>query len=140
MGLWGKGDDMIVHERDPYNAESPRTALAQQFLTPAESFYSRNHGPIPHISADSWRLRVDGLVDHRMELSLADLRSRYPGRTLMVTLQCAGNRRAGLAEVREIPGEDPWGPGAISTAQWTGVSLAGILRSAGIRPTPTNPL
>jgi sulfite oxidase len=25
------------------------------------------------------------------------------------TLQCAGNRRAGLIEIRPIEGEDPWG-------------------------------
>ena len=51
-----------------------------------------------------------------------------------MTLQCAGNRRAGLIQVRDIPGEDPWGPGATSTAEWTGVSLAEVLESAGPLP------
>ena len=27
-GLWGKRDDMIVHESDPYNAEPTRAVLA----------------------------------------------------------------------------------------------------------------
>ena len=49
---------------------------------------------------------------------------------LVVTLQCAGNRRAGLMAVRDIPGEIPWGPGAIGTAVWRGVALADVLRGS----------
>ncbi len=136
MGLWGKRDDMVVHEADPYNAEPPRAALAYQPLTPIDSFYSRNHGSIPHIDASSWRLRVDGLVDRPKELSLAALKSGFQVQSLAVTLQCAGNRRAGLIEIRDIPGEDPWGPGATSTAEWTGVRLgrdSGISRGSSRR-------
>ena len=134
MGLWGKRDDMIVHQEDPYNAEPPRAALAGRMVTPVDAFYGRNHGPIPVIDAGRWRLRVGGLVRRPLELSLADLKSGYPAQTLTATLQCAGNRRAGLMAVRPIPGETPWGPGATSTAEWTGVSLARVLRAAGIRP------
>jgi sulfite oxidase len=132
MGAWGKRDDMVVHEADPYNAEPPRTALAGQALTPVESFYSRNHGPIPEIDPLAWRLHVDGLVDRPLDLSLADLRNSFPPCTEVATLQCAGNRRVGLIEVRDIPGEDPWGPAATSTAEWTGVALADVLTAAGL--------
>jgi sulfite oxidase len=131
MGLWGKRDDMIVHEQEPYNAEPPRAVLAERMLTPADSFYSRNHGPVPVLDPQAWRLRVGGRVDRPLELSLADLRARFPEQTLTATLQCAGNRRAGLIAVRDIPGEAPWGPGATSTAEWTGVSLARVLAAAG---------
>jgi sulfite oxidase len=134
MGLWGKRDDMIVHQADPYNAEPPRGALADRMLTPVDAFYGRNHGPVPVIDPGAWRLRVGGAVTRPLELSLADLKSGYPAQTLTATLQCAGNRRAGLIEVRDIPGEAPWGPGATSTAEWTGVSLARVLASAGVRP------
>ena len=133
MGLWGKREDMIVHEAAPYNAESPRAALAGHMLTPVETFYSRNHGPIPSIDPRAWRLTVAGLVTQPLELSLEDLKSRYQVRRLAATLQCAGNRRTGLIQVRDIPGEAPWGPGAISTAEWTGVSLAAVLGSAGVQ-------
>lgn len=133
MGLWGKRDDMIVHETDPYNAEPSPGALADRMITPLGSFYSRNHGPIPVIDPQAWRLTIGGLVDHELDVSLADLRGRYPSQTLTATLQCAGNRRSGLIKVRDIPGEAPWGPGATSTAEWTGVSLADVLRSAGPR-------
>lgn len=133
MGNWGKRDDMIVHETEPYNAEPARGALAGRMLTPLNSFYARNHGPIPQIDPAAWRLRIDGLVHRELELSLADLRGQFARQTLTVTLQCAGNRRSGLIKVRDISGEDPWGPGATSTAEWTGVSLAEVLRAAGPR-------
>ena len=124
---------MIVHEEDPYNAESPRGALAGAMLTPLNSFYSRNHGPVPQLDPRTWRLHVGGLVERELRLSLAGLRTGFPVRTLTATLQCAGNRRAGLMAVRDIRGEDPWGPGAISTAEWTGARLADVLRGAGVR-------
>lgn len=130
MGTWGKRDGMIVHEAEPYNAEPPRAALADRMLTPVDTFYARNHGPIPDVDPQRWRLRVDGMVARELELSLDDLKSHYPQQTLTATLQCAGNRRAGLIEVKDIPGEAPWGPGATSTAEWTGVSLSQILRTA----------
>jgi sulfite oxidase len=134
MALWDKRDDMVVHEEEPYNAEPPRAGLAGRVLTPLDSFYSRNHGPIPFVEAESWRLRVDGLVRRPLRLSLEDLQRRFEVRTLVATLQCAGNRRAGLVAVRDIPGEDPWGPCATSTAQWSGVALADVLAAAGVDP------
>lgn len=133
MAVWDKRVDMVVHERDPYNAEPPLSALAGHRLTPVESFYCRNHGPVPAIDPQRWRLRVDGLVEQVLELSLAELQDRFEARTLTATLQCAGNRRAGFLVVRDIPGEDPWRGGATSTARWTGVLLADVLAAAGVR-------
>ena len=66
-----------------------------------------------------------------MTLSRAQLRDRFTEHTLTATLQCAGNLRAGFLNVREIPGEAPWGPGATSTAEWTGIRLADVLTAAG---------
>ncbi len=133
MGLWGKRNDMVVHEREPFNAEPLRAALAGRQETPVDTFYSRNHGPIPEIDPATWRLRLGGLVARVLELSLKDLRARFEEVEVVATLQCAGNRRAGLAAVRDIPGEDPWGPGATSTARWSGVRLADVLAAAGLR-------
>ena len=125
--VWDKRDDMVVHESEPYNAEPPRGALADQVLTATDTFYSRNHGPIPRLDPTSWRLRVDGMVGGARDFSLDQLRTEFAAHTVLATLRCAGNRRAGLIEVRDIPGEDPWGPGATSTAQWSGVRLSDVL-------------
>ena len=51
---------------------------------------------------------------------------------VVATLQCAGNRRRGLIEVRDIPGEAPWGPGATGNARWRGARLADVLAAAGL--------
>jgi sulfite oxidase len=123
---------MVVHEVEPYNAEPPPGALIDQ-VTPLDTFYGRNHGPFPSGDTASWLLRVDGLVDRPLELSVDELRHRFPPRKLVATLQCAGNRRADLMEFRDIPGQVPWGPGAISTARWSGVALADVLAEAGLR-------
>ncbi|MER6632653.1 sulfite oxidase [Streptomyces sp. NPDC000987] len=132
MELWGKRDDMVVHEREPFNAEPPRGALTGERQTPVGVFFSRNHGPIPDIDPEAWRLRVDGLVGHPLELSLRELRERFGEVEVEATLQCAGNRRAGLAAVRDIPGEARWGPGATATARWSGVRLRDVLAEAGL--------
>ena len=134
MGAWGKRDDTIVHGVEPFNAEPSRAALAQHPLTPAEVFYSRNHGAIPDVDPARWRLVVDGRVDHPLTLSLTDLQARFPRREVVATLQCAGNRRLGLLNVRDIPGEAPWGPAATSTARWAGVALVDVLTAAGAPP------
>src|SRR4051794_25517040 len=75
--MWGKRDDMIVHDEEPFNAEPPPAALAGQTLTPIEAFYSRNHGPAPDLDPAAWRLRVDGLVDRELVLSLTELQQRF---------------------------------------------------------------
>jgi sulfite oxidase len=134
VAVSGKRDDFIVHQEYPLNAEPTSAALDGRPLTPLDTFYCRNHGPIQHADPDRWRLQVDGLVDHPLSLSLAELRDRFPQRTVVATVQCAGNRRAELAAVRPIPGQVPWGAAAISTARWTGVTLADVLARAGLQP------
>lgn len=135
---WGKRGDMVVHQADPYNAEPPRGALAGADVTDVDTFYSRNHGPVPEIDEAAWTLRVDGMVDRPATFSLADLRRMFAEHREVATLQCAGNRRAGLIEVRDIPGEAPWGAAATATARWAGVRLADLLRHVGVDPDATD--
>src|ERR671934_3176271 len=134
MGRYGKRADVIVHEEEPFNAETGLAALAEGPVTATDAFYVRGHGAVPEIDPTVWRLRVHGLVDRALELSLATLREAFREREVTATLQCAGNRRAGLMAIREIPGEAPWGPGATGTARWSGVALADVLALAGPLP------
>jgi sulfite oxidase len=131
MGRYGKRSDLIVHEEEPFNAETGLAALAEGPVTATDAFYVRGHGAVPEIDPTAWRLRVHGLVDRALDLSLATLREAFREREVTATLQCAGNRRAGLIAIREIAGEAPWGPGATGTATWTGVALADVLALAG---------
>lgn len=129
-----KRADMVIHEHEPYNAEPPRGALAGEAITPIESFYGRNHGPMPTVDPAAWLLTVDGSVERDLSLSLADLQARFTAHEVIATLQCAGNRRGGLLAVRDIPDQHPWGPAATSTARWRGARLADVLAAAGLRP------
>jgi sulfite oxidase len=130
MSRYGKRADLIVHEHEPFNAETGPAALAESPVTATDAFYVRGHGAVPEIDAGAWRLRVDGLVERELDLSFGALRETLPEREVTATLQCAGNRRAGLIAIRDIPGEAPWGPGATGTATWTGVALADVLAFA----------
>jgi sulfite oxidase len=133
VSRYGKRPDLIVHEEEPFNAETGLAALARP-LTPTDAFYVRGHAPVPEIDAASWRLHVHGLVERELDLSLATLREAVRAREVTATLQCAGNRRAGLIAFRDIPGEEPWGPGATGTAAWSGVALGDVLALAGPLP------
>jgi sulfite oxidase len=127
---FGKRADLIVHEEEPYNAETSPAALAEAAVTATDAFYVRGHGEVPEVHCASWKLRVHGLVERELQLSLATLRETFREREVTATLQCAGNRRKGLIAYREIPGEAPWGPGATGTARWAGIALADVLALA----------
>src|SRR3954453_8895235 len=131
LNRYGKRSDLIVHEDEPFNAETGLAALAEGPGTVTDAFSVRGHGAAPEIDPAAWRLRVHGLVERELDLSLTTLREAFRERTETATLQCAGNRRAGLIAVRDIPGEAPWGRGAPRTATWSGVALADVLALAG---------
>src|SRR3954463_9649679 len=133
MPRYGKRDGLIVHQEEPFNAETCPADLAEGSVTATDAFYVRGHGAVPEADPAAWRLRVHGLVERALDLSLPTLREAFREREVTATLQCAGNRRAGLIAVRDIPGEAPWGPGATGTATWTGVPLADVLALAGPR-------
>src|SRR3954469_1885056 len=123
MSRYGKRADLIVHEQEPFNAETGAAALAMSSMTATDAFYVRGHGAVPDVDASTWRLHVCGEVERELDLSLTTLREAFRECEVTATLQCAGNRRAGLMAIRDIPGEAPWGPGATGTAAWAGVTL-----------------
>lgn len=103
-------------------------------LPPTDAFYVRGLGEVPEVDPDARRLRIHGAVERELELSLSTLREVFAEREVTATLHCAGNRRAGLMAVRDIPGEAPWGPGATGAATWSGIAFADVLTLA--KPLP----
>jgi DMSO/TMAO reductase YedYZ molybdopterin-dependent catalytic subunit len=118
---------LVVLTRTPLNAETP---LAEQVgvITPNELFYFRNRFTGVVISPDEWRLTIGGEVERPYELTYDQLRA-LPSRTVLVTLECAGNGRTNFDP---MPEGEPWEYGAVSTAEWTGVSLGTVLAAAGL--------
>jgi len=104
------------------NHAMPMEMLREE-LTPVGLHYVLTHYDIPAVDAATWSLAVDGEVQHPLTLTLADLQS-MPTRTVRVTLECAGNGRAGLSP---RPVSQPWLNGAVGTAEWTGVPLRDLL-------------
>lgn len=131
MTPYGKHAEMIVHDEGPFNAEAPLRRLSESSLTPHDLFFSRNHAPVPEVRPEDYRLTVEGLVGRPSSFSMDDLRG-FPRSEVEAVMECAGNRRDGLIEVAPVPGETPWGAGAIGNASWAGVPLRDVLFSAGV--------
>ena len=119
---------LIVRNTRPLDLEAPGSALADEF-TPNDQFFVRSHFGAPLLDASSWRLRIEGMVDAPVELTLEQLRS-LPGASAPAVLQCAGNGRA-LFKPRVAGAQ--WERGAVGQAQWRGVRLADVLAKAGVR-------
>ena len=87
-------------------------------ITPADKWFTTQHYGHPDVDPETYRLKVSGMVDQRLELSLADLRA-MPSRELVFGFECSGNR----------------GPhnSLSSNGRWTGVPLRSVLGRAGVQ-------
>lgn len=125
----GQPPSRIERVHDPQNLEMNFAAL-DRFITPTDSFFVRNHFPVPRLDPTTFRLRVEGAVKRPLALSLAELR-QLAGEavTRPLTLECAGNGRVFLTPpVRGVA----WQSGAVGTAEWTGCPLNKVLEAAGV--------
>lgn len=89
---------LSVRSTAPMNAETPLSLLADSLVTPTELFYIRNHLPVPDIDESSYELHVGGNGVQNITLSLHDLKTKFKKRTVVATVQCAGNRRKDMME------------------------------------------
>jgi len=87
-------------------------------FTPINQFFTTQHYGHPEVDTGTYRLRVSGLVNEPLALSVADLRA-MPSRELIFGFECSGNR----------------GPlnGLSSNGRWTGVPLRTVLERAGVK-------
>jgi len=120
----------MIQGSDPLNCEASLSALVAGEAMPITHHCVRNHFRIPALDPSTWRLAVGGLVERPLALSLGELHNMRSQR-LVVTLECAGNGRSLLSP--PVEGE-PWGLGAVSTAEWAGVPLSDVLDRAGLKP------
>jgi DMSO/TMAO reductase YedYZ molybdopterin-dependent catalytic subunit len=93
---------------------------AVPFFTPNADFYRIDTAiTVPQVRADSWELRVGGLVDRPLAYTYDDLL----GRELVeadITLTCVSNEVGGRL---------------LGTARWLGVRLDDLLEESGVDPT-----
>lgn len=75
----GKDPGLVLLGDRPLVAETPE-GLLDDDTTPTPRFFVRNNGQIPDPAgnADAWVIRIDGEVDQPLELTLGELKARFP--------------------------------------------------------------
>ncbi len=128
----GKDKGLVVIGDRPLVAETPEHLLDDD-TTPNSKFYIRNNGNPPEMPAnpDAWKLTIDGEVNKPLEITLGDLKKKYRAQTLRMVLECGGNGRSFFSPPTS---GNQWTNGGAGCAEWTGVSLADVLRTAGVKP------
>jgi DMSO/TMAO reductase YedYZ molybdopterin-dependent catalytic subunit len=86
--------------------------------TPKDQFFTTQHYGHPVVDPATYRLKVSGLVNTALDLSLDDLR-KMGNAEMICGFECSGNRR---------PVQ-----GLISNGRWTGVPLKTMLEKAGLK-------
>lgn len=89
-------------------------------ITPRDKFFAIQHYGRPEIDGAAHRLKITGLVDKPLELSVADLKA-MPSTEIVAGYECSGNS----ARIFQ---------GLASNGRWTGVPLRDVLQAAGVKP------
>ena len=115
-----------------YRQRSLLTLLIVVSFITRSGAYDRNHGPIPYLAHDSYRIHVDGAVPNPISLTVYELAHSFPQHAVTCALQCAGNRRHTMRTfLKEVDGID-WGDGAVMNCEWRGPRLRDVLSIAGV--------
>ena len=88
-------------------------------FTPADRFFTTQHYGHPVVEPATFRLKVSGLVNRPLSLSLEELRA-IGNTDLVFGFECSGNRRP----LQGLSGN----------GRWTGVPLKAVLDRAGLKP------
>lgn len=123
--------DLILLTDRPPQLETPLRYFLTDF-TPNDAFFVRWHlaGIPTTVDLKTFRLEVTGKVQKPLNLSVAELKSKFEPVSLAALSQCSGNSRS-LFEPR-VPGGQ-WGNGAMGNAMWKGARLKDVLDAAGVQ-------
>ncbi|KAF1805161.1 Oxidoreductase, molybdopterin-binding domain-containing protein [Mucor lusitanicus] len=123
---------LIVRKDAPFNAEPCPVDLVKNYITPEKYFFCRNHGPLPDIREAEHTILVQGIgCDKPTYFNMKQIKQDYEKASVMMVMQCAGNRRDGLHKVKHTKGVI-WGPGALGNAIYSGCRLRDILATVGV--------
>ena len=81
-----KQELLRVKSQRPFNAEPHTNNLCKDYITPTEIFFKRNHGPIPFISTEEYKLNITSNNNKQITLNYNDILSYKPS-TILATLQ-----------------------------------------------------
>ncbi len=121
----------------PLEEASSRTPLHDTYgiITPSSLHFERHHGGVPEIDPAAHTLTIHGMVDRPLVFTVDELK-RLPAISRIHFLECSGNSgsewRGGSTEsdVQRVHG-------LTSCSEWTGVSVAMLMRECGVNPKAT---
>jgi DMSO/TMAO reductase YedYZ molybdopterin-dependent catalytic subunit len=96
-----------------------RTVQKSTFMTPTDKFFAVQHYNVPQVDAATYKLKIDGLVNKPIELTLDELKKRSRVEQT-IGFECSGNN----GFQRPL----------IGNARWVGTSLNALLKDAGLKP------
>jgi DMSO/TMAO reductase YedYZ molybdopterin-dependent catalytic subunit len=88
----------------------------REWITPAEEYFTVAHYDRPQVDVSQWSLRVDGLVEKPLRLSLDELK-KLPRVEKTVCFECSGNQASRIH-------------GMVGNATWAGTPLRSLLEKA----------
>ena len=121
-------NNVKVLKVEPFNSESSLIELRKNYITPTKNWYIRNHHPVPKLDPKEYTLTLTSPNSER-KYTLKDLKTKFDKKSIVATIQCAGNRRKEFQELDKVSGLN-WEGGAISTAKFSGVSLKELIKDA----------
>ena len=118
-----RNEILDIKKVKPFNAEPPLENLIENYITPTDIWFVRNHHPVPEVDPDNFFLKISG-HENNLELSLEEIK-KLPSHKVITTIVCAGNRRK---EFQKPVQGLMWDAGAVSTAEWKGVKLKDLIK------------
>ena len=98
-------------------------------ITPTGCHYLLNHFDVPLLDPKAHRLEFSGSFETPFEVSMSEIMT-LPAVTMPVTMECAGNGRAGVSPRSHSM---PWMYEAVGTSEWTGTKLAPLIERACLK-------
>jgi DMSO/TMAO reductase YedYZ molybdopterin-dependent catalytic subunit len=120
---------MSVLSPKPEDLEMPLDGF-KDWITPVDRFFVRCHTYTPERpNMSEWKLKVDGVVNQTLSLSMDDLK-KLPRVELVGVLECAGNGRTFYQP--HLPGAQ-WRFGSVGNGKWAGVRFRDVLEKARLK-------
>ncbi len=120
---------MITRSPRPADLEMPLDGF-HEWITPVDRFFVRCHTYFPErVNLSDWRLKIDGVVNHPLTLTMDDLK-KLPRVELVGVLECAGNGRSFYQP--RVAGTQ-WAFGSVGNGRWAGVRFRDVLQKAGLK-------
>ena len=95
------------------------TRTINNFITPADQYYTYQHFAQPMVDPATFKLKVAGMFSKPKDFSLAELQALRPPLEQIVAYECGGNGSRNAQ-------------GMVSNGRWKGIALSTLLKSCGV--------